>query len=160
MFIIKRINNELDLKLISEFENLNKEVLKQLSSFNFGINENDLYLENIMFQTPKLESYKKEEIRKLFLSNIYKMNSLFAGCSSLKYLPNISKWNIENTTDISFMFAGCTSLICLPYISNWNTQNITDMNCLFYNCSSLKSLPDISKWNINNVNDIIILIIN
>jgi len=43
------------------------------------------------------------------------------------------------------MFAGCTSLISLPDISNWNTQNITNMNDLFGNCSSLKSLPDISK---------------
>ena len=49
------------------------------------------------------------------------------------------------------MFAGCTSLIHLPDISNWSTENITDMSHLFYNCSSLKSLPDISKWNINNV---------
>ena len=54
------------------------------------------------------------------------------------------------------MFAGCTSLISLPDISNWKTNNIENMNALFYNCSSLKSLPEISKWNINNVNDIII----
>jgi len=32
------------------------------------------------------------------------------------------------------MFAGCTSLIYLPDISNWNTQNITNMKYLFYNC--------------------------
>ena len=37
------------------------------------------------------------------------MNGLFAGCSSLQYLPDISKWNITNTKDISYMFAGCTS---------------------------------------------------
>ena len=66
------------------------------------------------------------------------MNSLFAGCSSLKFLPNISKWNIEKSTNISFMFAGCTSLISLPDISNWNTKNTINMNSLFYNCSSLK----------------------
>ena len=57
------------------------------------------------------------------------------------------------------MFAGCTSLIALPDISNWNTQNITDMNNLFHNCSSLKSLPDISKWNLNNVKNIIFKIV-
>ena len=45
------------------------------------------------------------------------MNSLFTGCSNLKYLPDISKWNIINSTDIGSMFAGCTSLISLPDIS-------------------------------------------
>jgi len=43
------------------------------------------------------------------------------------------------------MFAGCTSLISLPDISNWKTNNIKNMNGLFYNCSSLKALPDISN---------------
>ena len=66
------------------------------------------------------------------------MNGLFSGCSSLKFLPNISKWNLENSTNIASMFAGCTSLITLPDISNWNTKNIKNMNSLFYNCSSLK----------------------
>jgi len=42
----------------------------------------------------------------------------------MKFLPNIGKWNMENTTDISCMFAGCTSLIYLPDISNWKTHKI------------------------------------
>jgi len=52
------------------------------------------------------------------------------------------------------MFAGCSSLISLPDISNWNTKNIEDMYSLFCNCSSLISLPDISKWDIKNVKTI------
>ena len=50
------------------------------------------------------------------------------------------------------LFYECSSLKSLPDISKWNTNNVTDMSCLFYKCSSLKSLPDISKWNTNNVN--------
>ena len=145
-----------EIELENEFknvsENINEENYKSLSSYYFQSYENDLYLENIMIEMPKLKSYNKEELKNNLLSQIYNMNNLFSGCSSLKYLPNISKWNLKNTTDISLMFAGCTSLIYLPDISNWNTQNITDMYGLFYNCSSLKELPDISKWNINNVN--------
>ena len=34
------------------------------------------------------------------------MNGLFAGCSSLNYLPDISKWNIEESKDIGAMFLG------------------------------------------------------
>ena len=46
------------------------------------------------------------------------MNGLFAGCSLLQNLPDISKWNMEYVKDISGMYAGCTSLITLPDISN------------------------------------------
>ena len=49
------------------------------------------------------------------------------------------------------LFNGCSSLKELPDISKWNTKNITDISRLFYNCNSLVSLPDISKWNINNI---------
>ena len=103
---------------------------------------NSIYLGDICFERYAHKSYKKEELKKSYLSSAYNMRSLFAGCSSLQYLPNISKWNLIKTTDISAMFSGCTSLISLPDISNWYTQNITNFNLLFYNCSSLKKLPD------------------
>ena len=52
---------------------------------------------------------------------------------------------------MSLLFYKCSSLKSLPDISKWKTKNVTDMNMLFYECSSLKELPDISKWNIMNV---------
>ena len=39
---------------------------------------------------PKLNSFKKEEFKKLFLSDFYNMSKLFTECSSLEYLPNIA----------------------------------------------------------------------
>ena len=39
-----------------------------------------------------------------------KIKGLFYGCSSLKELPDISKWNISNITNISGLFDGCSSL--------------------------------------------------
>jgi len=53
--------------------------------------------------------------------------------------------------NMGYMFANCSSLLSLPDISKLNTNNVTNMSAMFYNCSSLSSLPDISKWNINNV---------
>ena len=38
------------------------------------------------------------------------MSGLFYGCSSLKSLPNISKWNTNNVTNIAGIFTGCSSL--------------------------------------------------
>ena len=123
--------------------------LKQLSFINS--NYDNIFLGNIEIKSLRLYIKNKEEFKTILYNKVYIMSGLFAGCSSLKYLPDISKWNIEKTKNISHMFLGCTSLIELPDISKWNTKNIKNMNSLFYNCTSLKKLPDISNWNINNV---------
>ena len=39
------------------------------------------------------------------------------------------------------MFSGCSSLVYLPDIPKWNINNVTDMNCMFYKFSLLSSLP-------------------
>ena len=49
------------------------------------------------------------------------------------------------------IFAECSSLVILPDISKWDTKKVLHMKFLFDNCSKLISLPDISKWNIENV---------
>ena len=79
------------------------------------------------------------------------MSGLFYNCSSLKILPDISKWNTKEVKNISKLFYNCSSLNSLPDISKWNTINIINMSELFSFCSSIKKLPDISKWNTNNV---------
>ena len=40
------------------------------------------------------------------------------------------------------MFKGCSSLKTLPDISKWDTKNIIDISSIFKGCSSLKQLPD------------------
>ena len=85
------------------------------------------------------------------------MSNIFYGCSSLKKLPDISKWDMKNVKDISYMFYLCSSLISLPDISKWNTQNINNLNSIFENCSLLTFIPNISKWKFKNtirINDI------
>ena len=47
--------------------------------------------------------------------------------------------------NMSNMFRYCSSLKSLPNISKWNTKNVKDMTGMFSNCSSLKSLPNISE---------------
>ena len=49
---------------------------------------------------------------------------------------------------MSLMFYSCTSLKELPDISKWDTKNVTNMSDMFFGCKSLKELPDISKWDI------------
>ena len=76
---------------------------------------------------------------------------LFRRCKSLKYIPDISKWNTENVLDIGGLFYECSSLKEIPDISKWNVENVYIVNSIFYECSSLKQIPDISKWNLKNV---------
>jgi len=65
--------------------------LKPLKSRSY----NNIYLGDLRDNIPNINS--EEEINKLYLDNAYSLECLFLGCSSLKYLPNISSWNIKNT---------------------------------------------------------------
>ena len=51
------------------------------------------------------------------------MSNLFNGCSSLKEMPDISKWNTNKVNDMSNIFNGCNSLSSLPKISIVNMEN-------------------------------------
>ena len=46
---------------------------------------------------------------------------------------------------MSFMFYYCSSLKSLPDISKWDTKNVNYMNSMFDGCSSLKSIPKLNK---------------
>ena len=91
------------------------------------------------------------------------MNNLFAECLPLKYLYNIYKLLIKNEKDIGCIFAECTSLNFLPDISNWNIQIIKNMNSLFRKSklvvlSVIPKLKDaneensINSWLLNQIN--------
>ena len=81
------------------------------------------------------------------------ISKIFFECSSISFLPDISKWNTQNITNMSYMFWNCSSISSLPDISNWNTENVITMSNMFSYCLSLQSLPDISKWNTQEVID-------
>ena len=90
-------------------------------------------------------------ISKWNTKNITNIESIFLNCSSLKNFPEISNWNISNVTSLKDVFSFCSNLKQLPDVSKWNTINVTNMENMFSFCSSLKSLPDISNWNTSNV---------
>ena len=87
------------LDISSIYNSLNEDAIRnqfKLLSFLNKTYNNDLYLENIKYQGIEPKSFEKEEFKELLLNKVYNMNGLFAGCSNLKYLPDISKWNIIN----------------------------------------------------------------
>ena len=120
---------------------------------NVRINNN--MITNISFFFYECSSLKElPDISKWNINPVLDMSYLFYGCSSLVSLPDISKWNTNNAFNISYLFYGCTSLKQLPDISKWDISNVKDISYMFYSCSSLKILPDISKWNTNNINNL------
>ena len=88
-------------------------IKKNLSFFNETYND-DLYIDNVSIQANFQETIEKS--KKGIIEGAYSLSCLFAGCSSLINLPDISKWNLKNTKDISGLFCGCTSLTKLPDI--------------------------------------------
>ena len=42
------------------------------------------------------------------------MNNLFENCSSLKSLPDMSKWDINNVKEMEYMFKGCSESLVIP----------------------------------------------
>ena len=78
-------------------------------------------------------------------------NGLFYGCSSLKSLSDISKWELTFCIDLCELFYGCSTLISLPDISKWNiffASGITNIDKIFDNCKNILLFPDISKWKV------------
>ena len=57
----------------------------------------------------------------------------------MKWIYRNQAYLINN---ISFLFSGCSSLKELPDISKWNLNNVNNISELFYGCSSLKELPE------------------
>ena len=121
-------------------------------------NEQNCYL-IINGQKTKLTqfyNYNEEEnelnITLVKTGNINNLNSMFAHCSSLTSLPDISRLDTSNVEDMSSMFLNCKKLVEIDDISKWEVSKVRSMKCMFFNCQSLSILPDIGKWNINDPN--------
>ena len=60
---------------------------------------------------------------------------MFVGCENIININFIS-FNTENVTNMSYMFYYCSSLKNLPDISKWDTKNVTNMSDMFSGCVS------------------------
>ena len=69
---------------------------------------------------------------------------MFSNCKNVINI-DLSFFEYTKITNMSCMFHICSSLKSLPNISKWDTKNVTDMSYMFYNCSSLQSLPEFYK---------------
>ena len=115
------------------------------------IYNNKLYKLKEYFNTPDNGEYLK--IQLIGILNIIDLRDMFAECSLLYNLPDISKIDTKNIKCMTNLFYKCKLLSSLPQNLPWDTKNVTEMANLFSGCSSLSTLPDISEWNLSNVRD-------
>ena len=58
---------------------------------------------------------------------------MFYGCSSLIDISGISTLITDKVIDTSYMFLGCISLKYLPDISKWNLKNVENQENILHN---------------------------
>jgi len=75
-------------------------------------------IENIRYRNQTIK------IKIKFLDNIIYLNSMFEDCKSLFAVYNLQNINTKYLKRINLLFAGCSSLLYLDDISNWNINNI------------------------------------
>ena len=74
------------------------------------------------------------KIKFKLLDNMFNINSMFKECLNLIYIDDgISNWKSNKLKKINNMFYGCSSLKSLSDISKWNTKNIKIFQVYFLN---------------------------
>ena len=93
-----------------------------------------------------------EDLSKLNSQNIWNMDHMFSGCTSIKKL-NLSSFNYSYTKSFSFMFNNCINLEVLD-ISNFKGSTIENqMDFMFNNCQKLRNitLNNLNLFNTTNI---------
>ena len=82
-------------------------------------------------------------------SNATNVASMFDGDAKLEKL-DLAKFNPSLATDFSYMFAGCTALTSVGDLSQWIGSNATSVSHMFFQDSNLKKL-DLSNFALKKV---------
>lgn len=82
-------------------------------------------------------------------NQVYEMEYMFKGCSSLKEL--IIPWDTSSMRWCGEAFAGCSSLTELD-LSTWDSSTIYSLWQTFRDCTNLEAIYVSDKWNLNGLN--------
>ena len=83
---------------------------------------------------------------------IDEMQSMFKGCSSLRYV-DLSSFNTEKVTNMSEMFSNCTSLESIFVGDGWTTAKVSSSSNMFTGCTNLKGTPNGIEYKSTYTND-------
>ena len=85
--------------------------------------------------------------------DVRSFNSMFAGCASLEEIICSNKWYTGYVEDMSDMFSGCKALKEIVGLKIWDTSKVKNMSGMFNDCESLEEINGIRYWNVSNVKD-------
>ena len=112
--IYKNVNNSQVIQILNrQFVLNNKERARIIID-----NKQYILKGNIKKQKPIFK------IKIKFFDYIFFSNNMFNGCKSLFSVKNFQNINTKYLKEVYGLFAGCTSLIYIDDISNWNMNNI------------------------------------
>ena len=78
---------------------------------------------------------------------------MFAGCTALTSVGDLSQWTGSNATYVSNMFNGDKGLTSLD-LTKFNPSGATSFLGMFSGCSKLTSVGDLSKWTGSNATSV------
>ena len=102
----------------------------------------------------KYKLVKGENNIKIIIKNkITNLESMFAGCESLKNIEELKYLDTKDINNFSSMFSGCTSLSDIKGLLNWDVSNGNNFSYMFNDCSSLSDIKLLQNWNVSNGNN-------
>ena len=95
--------------------------------------------------------YYLDKLKLIIMPNIsteeaYTMQSMFEGCSSLKIILGIERFNTLNVENFGYMFKYCESLDSIN-LTKFQHKPFVDVRQMIYGCTSLTEL-DMTGWDI------------
>ena len=103
---------------------------------NTKITSTDL---NKTFANKSIETWDLSGIT--FVNGLTSLDSVFNGCSKLKKIIGLDKWDTSRVQSFSAIFANCTLLEDFSFFKNWDLSSLTNANSMFAKCTSLKYPP-------------------
>lgn len=97
-----------------------------------------------LFHDSKRNNYQLHGIELWDVSNVTKMDWMFANCEDFNL--DISHWDVSKVTTTEEMFYNCKQFN--QYLNDWNVSNVKEMSGMFEGCEEFNSRLD--NWDVSN----------
>ena len=96
---------------------------------------------------------EKLDLAKFNPSPATNFSYMFAGCTALTSVGDLSQWTGSNATNVAYMFNDDAKLEKLD-LTKFNPSLATDFSYMFAGCTALSSVGDLSQWTGSNATNV------
>lgn len=93
-----------------------------------------------------------ENLDLLDISGYANLDHMFDGCSKVKNLNALRKWDVSQVRDMGYAFHGCDGITDFSFLNDWNASNVTDTAYLFARCDGVTEID--LNWTLNAASSI------